>query len=86
MTASDPPDQSRSVMLSLPPETAWTLHHVLLDRIEQEAAEAVPASVETPPIEVFRAFERLDAVQQRLVLRFGQDYRGVPSVRAARRW
>jgi hypothetical protein len=34
---------------------------VLLDRIEQEAAEATPASVEAPPIEVFQAFERLDA-------------------------
>jgi hypothetical protein len=49
------------VTLSLSPETAWTLHHVLLDRIEQEAAEASPSSVEAPPIEVFRAFETLDA-------------------------
>jgi hypothetical protein len=49
------------VTLSLPPETAWTLHHVLLDRIEREAVEAASASVEAPPIEVFQAFERLDA-------------------------
>jgi len=61
MATSDPPDRPRTVTLSLPPEAAWTLHHVLLDRIEQEATEATPASVEAPPIEVFQAFERLDA-------------------------
>lgn len=61
MATSDPPDRSRSVTLSLPPETAWTLHHVLLDRIEREAAETAHASVEAPPIEVFQAFETLDA-------------------------
>lgn len=47
--------------LSIPLETVWTLHHVLLDRSEKEATEPSPASAETPPIEVFRAFERLDA-------------------------
>jgi hypothetical protein len=47
--------------LSLPPEAQWTLHHVLLDRIEQEATEASPTSVEVPPVEVFQAFERIDA-------------------------
>ena len=61
MATPDPSDQPRSVMLSLSSEVAWTLHHVLLDRIEREAAEATPASVEAPPIEVFQAFERLDA-------------------------
>jgi hypothetical protein len=49
------------VTLSLSAKAAWTLHHVLLDRIEQEATEAESASVEAPPIEVFQAFERLDA-------------------------
>jgi hypothetical protein len=49
------------VTLSLSPETAWTLHHVLLDRIEQEATETTLTSVEAPPIEVFQAFETLDA-------------------------
>jgi hypothetical protein len=34
---------------------------VLLDRIEQEATEEAALSVEAPPIEVFQAFERLDA-------------------------
>ena len=54
-------DRPRTVTLSLSPETAWTLHHMLLDRIEQEAAETTPASVEAPPIEVFQAFETLEA-------------------------
>jgi len=61
MAMPDTPDRPRSVTLSLSSEAAWTLHHVLLDRIEQEAAEASPASVEAPSIEVFQAFERLDA-------------------------
>jgi hypothetical protein len=61
MATSDTPDRPRSVTLSLSSEATWTLHHVLLDRIEQEAAEATPVSVEPPPIEVFQAFERLDA-------------------------
>ena len=61
MATPGSPDRPRTVTLSLSPETAWTLHHVLLDRIEQEATEASPASVEAPPIEVFQAFERLDA-------------------------
>ena len=61
MTTPGSPDRPRTVTLSLSPETAWTLHHVLLDRIEQETAETPPTSVEAPPIEVFQAFERLDA-------------------------
>ena len=47
--------------LSLPRDAQWTLHHVLLDRIDQEATETAPTSVEAPPIEVFQAFETLDA-------------------------
>ena len=50
--------QSRTVTLSPPLEEQWTLHHVLLDRIEREAEE--PASVDSPPVEAYRAFERLD--------------------------
>jgi len=61
MATPDPPDRPCTVTLSSPPEAAWTLHHVLLDRIEQKAAERGPVNVEAPPIEVFRAFERLDA-------------------------
>lgn len=44
--------------LSLSRAEQWTLHHVLLHRIEREAAES---SVEPPPVAVFRAFAALDA-------------------------
>jgi hypothetical protein len=44
--------------LSLSQAEQWTLHHVLLHRIEREGAES---SVEPPPVAVFRAFATLDA-------------------------
>ena len=50
--------QPRTVTLSPSLEEQWTLHHVLLDRIDREAEE--PASVDSPPVEAYRAFERLD--------------------------
>ena len=51
----------RPIALTLPPEEHWTLHHVLLDRITQEPTADDPATVDPPPIEVFLAFETLDA-------------------------
>lgn len=54
------PHQPR-VTLSLPPEEHWTLHHVLLDRIERESTAEHPTRVDPPPVEVFQAFETLDA-------------------------
>lgn len=61
MNMPDNQQHPRSVTLSLPPAEHWTLHHVLLDRIEQEATAAEPVSVEPPPVAVFQAFETLDA-------------------------
>ena len=55
------PHPHRTVTLSLPHEEHWTLHHVLLDRIEQESTAADPSEVDPPPVEVFQAFETLDA-------------------------
>ena len=56
------PDMSNrpSATLSLTPEQHWTLHHVLLDRIDQESTEA---TVDTgpPSVEVFHAFEMLES-------------------------
>jgi hypothetical protein len=49
-----------SATLSLTPEQHWTLHHVLLDRIDKESTE-VTAEADPPPIEVFQAFETLDS-------------------------
>lgn len=55
------PHHPRSVTLSLSPAEQWTLHHVLLDRIEQEATVAEPSEATPPPIEVFTPLETLDA-------------------------
>lgn len=52
---------SRSIPLPLAPAEHWTLHHVLLHRIEQERTADEPATVEPPPLEIFYTFERLDA-------------------------
>lgn len=57
----DRSDPQRSATLTLPSEEHWTLHHVLLDRIEREPSAEEPTDAEPPAIEVYRAFERLDA-------------------------
>lgn len=44
--------------LSLSRAEHWTLHHVLLHRIEREATEP---DIEPPSVAVFRAFASLDA-------------------------
>lgn len=49
-----------SLTLSLSRAEEWTLHHVLLDRIEQEATATEPSEANPPPVEVFTAFETLD--------------------------
>lgn len=59
MVMPDAPPHPRLITLSLPPEEHWTLHHVLLDRIEREARAGDPTNVD-PPLEVFQAFETLD--------------------------
>jgi hypothetical protein len=46
--------------LSLSLEDRWTLHHVLLHRIEQEETAANATDVDSPPLEVFQAFDALD--------------------------
>jgi hypothetical protein len=50
-----------SVTLSLAPADQWTLHHVLLHRIEEEATAVKASSVDPPSVEIFQAFEALDA-------------------------
>lgn len=49
------------VSLSLDRETRWTLHHVLLDRLERETRAEDPTGIDPPPVAVFDAFETLDA-------------------------
>lgn len=54
---------SRAVTLSLSRAEAWTLHHVLLDWLEQGDTMAEPSQSTTPPVEVVTAFETIDAGQ-----------------------
>lgn len=68
MTLTPNPTDPRSVTMSVPMEERWTLHHVLLDRIEQEATAVDPAEVHPPPVEVFQAFETLDAGETRFTI------------------
>lgn len=49
-----------SITLQLTPEERWTLHHVLLHRIERETAADDATSIDPPRLAVFRAFETLD--------------------------
>jgi hypothetical protein len=51
----------RSITLPLPPDEHWTLHHVLLHRIDRETTADDTTVVNPPPLEVFHAFETLDA-------------------------
>jgi len=50
-----------TIRLSLDRESRWTLHHVLLDRLEREARANDPTGIDPPPVAVFDAFETLDA-------------------------
>jgi hypothetical protein len=59
------PDRSQppAITLSLPPEEHWTLHHVLLDRIDQETTVGDTAGVDPPPVEVSGPSRRLMPVK-----------------------
>ena len=59
---------SPSVTLSLTPEQHWTLHHVLLDRIDQESTTVVMVDAAPPAVEVFHAFEVLESGNARFTL------------------
>jgi hypothetical protein len=61
MAMPEIPHHPHSVTLSLSPAEQWTLHHVLLDRIEQEAIATEPSETTPPPVEIFTAFETLNA-------------------------
>ena len=60
MSTESRSSQSQSVVLYLPPDGHWTLHHVLLHRIDRETTADDPV-VDPPPLEIFQAFEILDA-------------------------
>lgn len=65
----DTTDHSHSVTLALSPTEQWTLHHVLLDRIEQEATADESAAVDPPSVAVFQAFETLNAGETTFTIR-----------------
>jgi hypothetical protein len=60
MSTESRSSQSQSIALYLPPDEHWTLHHVLLHRIDRETV-ADSSVVNPPPLEIFQAFETLDA-------------------------
>lgn len=68
MTTSDLPDRPRSVTLSLPREAQWTLHDVLLYRIEHGTTTTTPTRIDPPPVELFQAFETLDDGENRFTI------------------
>lgn len=55
------PSHPRTATLDASLEDQWTLHHVLLDRLEREAAAEGPSPLPPQLAEVARAFETLDA-------------------------
>lgn len=63
--STEPGSDRSTTSLSLSPEERWTVHHVLLHRIEREGTAADTTEVEPPPIEVFRAFDVLDGGESR---------------------
>lgn len=62
------PTPPRSVALPLQREEHWTLHHVLLHRIEQETAAEDATAIDAPPVELVEAFETLDAGETRFTV------------------
>lgn len=58
------PFQSRSpqpITLELPSDEQWTLHHILLHRIEREGRTDDATVVDPPPLEIYQAFDIVDA-------------------------
>ena len=59
---------ARSITLTFPPDEHWTLHHVLLHRIEQELIVDGATAADPPPLAIFHAFETLDAGKTRFTV------------------
>ena len=60
MSTESRSSQSQSIALYFPPKEHWILHHVLLYRIDRETTGDGPV-VDPPSLEIFQAFETLDA-------------------------
>lgn len=59
MTETPPPSYTETIEASRADQ--WTLHHVLLDRLEREADGEMPSPLPPQLVEVTTAFETLDA-------------------------
>lgn len=51
---------ARLVPLELTRAECWTLHHVLLERLDAELTATDPTAIEPPPLAVYRAFDTLE--------------------------
>lgn len=58
----------RTATLDASLEDQWSLHHVLLDRLERETAAEGPSPLPPQLVEVVRAFETLDAGDRRFTV------------------
>lgn len=58
----------RSATLVVSREDQWTLHHVLLHRLEREAAAEAPTPLSPQLAEVVRAFETFDGGGRRFTV------------------
>lgn len=61
-----PPSPARPINLALPLAAQWTLHHVLLERLDRERTTADPTGIEPPPLAVYTAFETLETGETRV--------------------
>ena len=61
-----PPPIIRTVSLALPRDDLWTLHHVLLERLNAEQTASETATIDPPPLAVYRVFDTLDAGDTRV--------------------
>ncbi len=57
---------ARTVTLTLQREDLWTLHHVLLERLEAEQTSPEPGAIDPPPLAVCRVFDTLEAGRTRV--------------------
>lgn len=66
MTETMPAPVTRTVVLDLPRDDLWTLHHALLERLDAEQTAPEPAAIDPPTLAVYRVFDTLDNGETRV--------------------